>query len=321
MSPIDTILAPNPPLGRAAPEDAPAATPRREVLSSRQVHEVLRSHGPSAKAARLVRADATPQQRVALEPPQPAATRPAPKDDIRGLAKKLVAGTLGRIGTDEELVYKTLQLAHAYGSVGALNDELGALLRQRGAGVPLKAGNDWYVRWLIDQELSGTQRRRALDFLEVGYDRLSSSDWAYRLEGALDDVDGRGDLVRDKPLLAAAGATALIGLSLLTPPVSVALGFGFLAYGAGKVVKNELEAAFFSKSRGERVQNLLDSGGGLANMASSASNFLQLRALAGAARTAKAVREVGTLGQAIRAFIVHGSLMEKVARLRQLSGL
>jgi hypothetical protein len=82
---------------------------------------------------------------------------------------------------------------------------------------------------------------------------------------------------------------------------------GFLAYGSGKVVKNEVEARYFSGSRAERVQNLIESGEGASFVAAGAPSLAgvgQIRAALAAAKGAP------SLSQALATFVTYGGALQ-----------
>lgn len=236
----------------------------------------------------------------------PIVARNTAHNNVAGLARALVDKTLGKTGTDEEFVYKAFQLAFAYGQVDKLASAVEPLLRRRGVHVE-GTRPDRHLRYIINQEMGGEERQRAIDFLEVGYDRMSATDWAYRAQGFLKTFDDIGGAMRDNPALAVVGVAAGVGLAVAAPPVAAMVGLGFLAFGTGKVVKNELEAAFFSGSRSQRIQNLREAGKGGALLLTAAPSLTQISTLVGAAQAARIAGASGGFVAGAGAFVRTGS--------------
>lgn len=277
-------------------------------LSAKDLQTFLATHSPSEsarKAATFLQGQLNAAPAIAAPTRQASKTK---RDDLAGAAAHLLKSTVGRKGTDEEQVNMVLQAAYAFGKIPDLNREVGQKLRAQGKALDVPAAKqDGYLRWVIDEEMSGSQRQRAIDFLEVGHDRLSSSDWAYRLEGVLGAFDKIGDGAKEHPWLTAGAVMGGVGLSILFPPAAAMVGLGVMGYGGGKVLVNEAQARFFSGSQAERVQNLMESGEGASLAVAGAPSLAGVGTIRAAIAAAQGAP---SLPQALATFMTYGGALQ-----------
>ncbi len=252
--------------------------------------------------------------RVAPTPPrttagQGAAALGQPGAGAAARAQQLYDATLGKTGTDEGTAYRILKEAFAHGEVAEVNRELGRLLREK-KGVSLQDnGRDSYLRYIIDQEMNGSERARAVDLIEAGYDRGRSSDAAYVWEGITKQIDTLGDDVRAHPVASVVAAGAVLGAAVLAPGLVYAAGVYF-AYEGVTAVARGLRGAAKSPQGAERGRHLVEVGGGVATLAMTAGTFFGITKAVRAGRAATAT--AGFLKGA-RVFATEGGLLARSA--------
>ncbi|MGQ0505644.1 MAG: hypothetical protein ACT4TC_10015 [Myxococcaceae bacterium] len=233
--------------------------------------------------------------------------------DVKALARELVARTINRTGTNEAFVNAAFELSHLQGSNAELNEEVGKLLRAENPELLEQAGPEGYLRYLIDEELEGSEAKRALDFLEAGKDRFRGTDGENFAEGMVNPFDRLGDAFHDSPVKTAAiagGAVAAgVTLAAAAPAVAATVGLGFLAYEVASLGKDGFQAATASSIE-ERAKHLVGAGSHATGAVLSAPSVLATNVVRGAAGVA---REEQRFLPAVGRFVKFRSVREPAA--------
>lgn len=197
----------------------------------------------------------------------------SPSISAQALAREFIDATSGKIGTDEQEVYRILKQVYFSKSPGGLVEKafegavekialasLDAEAQRRILGL---ASPKDFVPAILRDEMSGSELARALDFYSGKEETFRAGKTDYFLEGLASTVD-----------LSSTGSKVFLGLGLVafgalavaSAPVSAIVGgtlvLGTAVYGAGSLLKNGIEIAFADSSR-ELKENLRDLGNGV----------------------------------------------------------